>query len=187
MPSTKSRSIIAPQELTADGRIFPKNGHDYSNKKIAIVGSGPAGLSCAYYLALDGYTVTVFEKERKLGGMLTLGIPSFRLEKDVIDAEIDILRALGVEFKPGVEVGKDVSLDDLRKQGYDAFYVAIGAQGGRKLGVEGEDVKNVLSGIEFLRKVNAGEEIRLSGKALVIGGVTSLWTLPSPAVRTGFR
>ena len=179
------KKFIAAQELTADGRYIPKKRHDYSNKKIAIVGSGPAGLSCAYYLALDGYTVTVFEKERKLGGMLTLGIPSFRLEKDVIDAEIDILRALGVEFKPGVEVGKDVSLDDLRKQGYDAFYVAIGAQGGRKLGVEGEDVKNVLSGIEFLRKVNAGEEIRLSGKALVIGGGNVAVDVARTAVRTG--
>lgn len=179
------KKFIAAQELTADGRYIPKKRHDYSNKKIAIVGSGPAGLSCAYYLALDGYTVTVFEKERKLGGMLTLGIPSFRLEKDVIDAEIDILRALGVEFKPGVEVGKDVPLDDLRKQGYDAFYVAIGAQGGRKLGVEGEDVKNVLSGIEFLRKVNAGEELRLSGKTLVIGGGNVAVDVARTAVRTG--
>lgn len=179
------KKFIAAQELTADGRYIPKKRHDYSSKKIAIVGSGPAGLSCAYFLALDGYTVTVFEKERKLGGMLTLGIPSFRLEKDVIDAEIDILRALGVEFKSGVEVGKDVSLDELRKQGYDAFYIAIGAQGGRKLGVEGEDVENVLSGIDFLRRVNAGEVTKLSGKTLVIGGGNVAVDVARTAVRSG--
>ena len=96
--------------------------------------------------------------------MLTLGIPSFRLEKDVLEAEIDILRQMGVQFQTGVEVGKDVTLDTLRTQGYRAFYVAIGAQGGRKVGVEGEDAKGVLSGIEFLRKINAGESLKLSGK-----------------------
>ncbi|MEN6338534.1 MAG: FAD-dependent oxidoreductase, partial [Clostridiaceae bacterium] len=164
------KKFIAAQELTSAGRYVPKKRHDYSDFKIAVVGSGPAGLSCAYYLALDGYTVTVFEKEQKLGGMLILGIPSFRLEKDVLEAEIDILRQMGVQFQTGVEVGKDIALDALRKQGYRAFYVAIGAQGGRKVGVEGEDAKGVLSGIEFLRKINAGESLKLSGKTIVIGG-----------------
>ncbi|MEN6635128.1 MAG: FAD-dependent oxidoreductase [Clostridiaceae bacterium] len=179
------KKFVAAQELTEEGRFLPKKRHDYSDKKIAIIGSGPAGLSCAYYLALDGYTVTVFEKEQQLGGMLTLGVPAFRLEKDVINAEIDILRALGVAFQTGVEVGKDVSLDALRKQGYDAFYVAIGAQGGRKLGVDGEDVENVLSGIEFLRRVNAGEKMQLSGKTVVIGGGNVAVDVARTAVRTG--
>jgi len=179
------KKFVAAQELTAEGRFIPKKRHDYSDKKIAIVGSGPAGLSCAYYLALDGYTVTVFEKEHQLGGMLTLGVPAFRLEKDVINAEIDILRALGVTFKTGIEVGKAVSLDELRKQGYDAFYIAIGAQGGRKLGVEGEDAENVLSGIEFLRRVNAGESATLSGKTVVIGGGNVAVDVARTAVRAG--
>ena len=179
------KKFVAAQELTAEGRFIPKKRHDYSDKKIAIVGSGPAGLSCAYYLALDGYTVTVFEKEQQLGGMLTLGVPAFRLEKDVINAEIDILRALGVTFKTGVEVGKDISLDELRKQGYYAFYVAIGAQGGRKLGVEGEDAVGVLSGIEFLRRVNAGESMNLSGKTIVIGGGNVAVDVARTAVRAG--
>lgn len=179
------KKFIAAQELTSAGRFVPEKKHDYSDYKIAVVGSGPAGLSCAYYLALDGYTVTVFEKERKLGGMLTLGIPSFRLEKDVLEAEIDILRQMGVQFQTGVEVGKDVTLDALRKQGYRAFYVAIGAQGGRKVGVEGEDAKGVLSGIEFLRKINAGESLKLSGKTIVIGGGNVAVDVARTAVRSG--
>ena len=179
------KKFVAAQELTADGRFIPKKRHDYSDKKVAIIGSGPAGLSCAYFLALDGYTVTVFEKEQKLGGMLTLGVPAFRLEKDVIDAEIDILRALGVTFRTGVEVGRDITLDQLRKQGYDAFYVAIGAQGGRKLGVECEDAEGVLSGIEFLRRVNAGEAMTLSGRTLVIGGGHVAVDVARTAVRAG--
>ena len=179
------KKFIAAQELTSDGRFVPKKRHDYANIKVAVVGSGPAGLSCAYYLALDGYSVTVFEKEQQLGGMLTLGVPAFRLEKDVIDAEIAIIRELGVEFKTGVEVGKDVSLDALRKQGYAAFYVAIGAQGGRALGVDGEDAKGVVSGIEFLRRVNAGENAKLSGKTVVIGGGNVAVDVARTAVRSG--
>lgn len=127
-------------------------------------------MSCAYYLALDNYAVTVFEEQEKLGGMLTLGIPSFRLEKEVVNADIDILKELGVEFKTGVEVGKDVTLDDLRNQGYKAFYLAIGAQAGRRLGIEGEDAEGVIAGIDFLRDVNLGKEVKLSGKVVVIGG-----------------
>lgn len=179
------KKFIAAQELNQKGRFIPKKRHDYADKKIAIIGSGPAGLSCAYYLALDGYTITVFEKERQLGGMLTLGIPSFRLEKDVIDAEIDVLRQMGVSFQTGVDVGKDVSLDDLRKQGYDAFYVAIGAQGGRKAGVEGEDAANVLTGIDFLRKVNEGDRPDLGGKTVVIGGGNVAIDVARTAVRVG--
>ena len=152
------KRFIADQDLNKDTRFIPKKRHDYSDKKIAIVGSGPAGLSCAYYLAIDGYDVTVFEKEKVVGGMLTLGIPSFVLEKEVVAAEIDILRELGVTFKTGVEVGKDVTLDQLRDQGYDAFYLAVGAGKGRMVGVEGEDSAGVISGIEFLSRVNQDEK-----------------------------
>ncbi|MBP8639554.1 MAG: FAD-dependent oxidoreductase [Oscillospiraceae bacterium] len=164
------KKFIADQELKSEVRFVPKKRHDYSDKKIAVVGAGPAGLSCAYYLALDGYSVTVFEKHERLGGMLTLGIPSFRLEKEVIDAEIEILREMGVEFKIGVEVGKDVTLDELRAQGYKGFYLAIGAQAGRKLGIDGEDAQGVIAGVDFLRNVNLGNETKLSGNVVVIGG-----------------
>ncbi|NLZ68530.1 MAG: NAD(P)-binding protein, partial [Spirochaetales bacterium] len=129
------KKFISEQDLDDKNRFIPRIKHDYTDKKIAVIGSGPAGLSCAYFLAVEGYSVTVFEKEEKLGGMLTLGIPSFRLEKNIVDAEIDVIKALGVEFKTGVEVGKDVTLSSLRKEGYKGFYIAIGAQGGRKLGL----------------------------------------------------
>jgi len=163
------KKFIADQDLDAERRYVPRKRHEYS-QKIAVVGAGPAGLSCAYFLALEGYPVTVFEKEGRLGGMLTLGIPSFRLEKEVIEAEIEVLRELGVEFRTGVEVGKDLSLAELRARGFRGFYLAIGCQAGRRLGVEGEDAEGVLSGVELMRRVNLGEAPGLGGKVLVIGG-----------------
>ena len=170
--------------MKKEHRYIPKVMHDYG-KKIAVVGAGPSGLSCAYYLAIDGYKVTVFEKQKVLGGMLTLGIPSFRLEKDVIDAEIDILQELGVEFKTGVEVGKDITLQQLRDEGYKAFYIAIGAQGGRKLNIEGEDAERVYAGVEFVRQVNLGNNIKLSGTTVVIGGGNVAIDVARTATRTG--
>ena len=178
------KKFIAEQDLNADIRYIPKKRHDY-RKKIAIVGAGPSGLSCAYYLAIDGYNVTVFEKQKVLGGMLTLGIPSYRLEKDVINAEIDILRELGVEFKTGIEVGKDITIDELRKQGYEAFYLAIGAQAGRKLGVEGEDAKGVISGVDFLLDVNLGKDVNMEGDVIVIGGGNVAIDVARTATRAG--
>ena len=163
------KKFIADKDLNEDTRFVPKKRYDYG-KKIAVIGGGPAGLSCAYFLAIDGYKVTVFEKQEKLGGMLTLGIPSFRLEKDVVNAEIEILRELGVKFITSVEVGKDLTLKELRGQGFEAFYIAIGAQSGRKLGIEGEDSLGVIAGIDFLRDVNLGKNVNLEGNVIVIGG-----------------
>lgn len=178
------KKFIAEQDLNMDHRYVPKLRHEYG-KKIAIIGSGPAGLSCAFYLAIDGYKITVFEKQKVLGGMLTLGIPSFRLEKDVVNAEIDILRELGVEFKTGVEVGKDVSLNYLRDQGFEAFYLAIGAQAGRKLGIIGEDAQGVMTGVDFLRNVNLGNDSKLEGKVVVIGGGNVAIDVARTATRIG--
>lgn len=163
------KKFIAEQDLKLEHRFVPTVRHNYG-KKIAVVGAGPAGMSCAYYLAIDGYKVTVFEKQKALGGMLTFGIPSFRLEKNVVNAEIDILKVLGVEFKTGIEVGKDVSLNDLRAEGFEAFYLGIGAQAGRMLGIEGEGAEGVMTGVDFLRKVNLDESVKLAGKVIVIGG-----------------
>lgn len=178
------KKFIAEQDLKAEHRFVPKKRHNYG-KKIAIVGGGPAGLSCAYYLAIDGYKVTVFEKQKALGGMLTLGIPSFRLEKEVVNAEIEILREMGVEFKTNVEVGKDITLDQLRKEGYEAFYIAIGAQAGRKLGIPGEDAEGVIPGVKFVRDVNLGEKVNLSGNVVVIGGGNVAIDVARNATRVG--
>ena len=156
------KKFIAEQEMHADKRYIPEivnhlgTGVDLP-QKIAIVGGGPAGLSAAFYCRKMGYPVTVFEKESRPGGMLLNGIPSFRLEKNIIDAEIEVLRQMGVTFKCGVEVGKDVTIQQLREEGFKAFYVAIGAQGGRKAGVPGEDADGVKTGVEFLRSVNLDE------------------------------
>lgn len=168
------KRFIAQQDLNAETRfvpekVIPKVDGEFE-EKIAIIGGGPAGLSCAYYLAEKGYRPTVFEKEKQPGGMLMHGIPEFRLEKDVIAAEIDVLRALGVEFHCGVEVGRDVTIPELREQGYKGFYVAIGLQSGGKLGVPGEDAEGVKAGIELMREVNLEGKKSLSGRVVVIGG-----------------
>ena len=168
------KRFIAQQDLKAETRfvpekVIPKVDGEFE-EKIAIIGGGPAGLSCAYYLAEKGYRPTVFEKEKQPGGMLMHGIPEFRLEKDVIEAEIDVLRALGVEFRCGVEVGKDVTIPELREQGYKGFYVAIGLQSGGKLGVPGEDAEGIKAGIELMREVNLEGKKSLSGRVVVIGG-----------------
>ena len=182
------KKFIAGKDLEAEHRFVPKmvnqTGKPYE-EKIAVIGSGPAGLTCAYYLALKGYPVTVFEKEKELGGMLTLGIPSFRLEKDVIRAEIDILRDLGVQFKTGVAVGSDITLDALRAEGFKAFYLAVGASRGAKLRCPGEELPGVLTGIDFLRAVNLGETPAIGTSVAVIGGGNVAIDVARAAVRLG--
>jgi len=177
------KKFIAEQDLNQDHRYMPRIRHDYSDKKIAIIGGGPSGLTCAYDLALDGYDITLFEKQERLGGMLTLGIPSYRLEKNVIDAEIDVLRDMGVKFEVGVEVGKDLSIQDLRDKGFKAFYLAIGAHSGRMLGLEGEDAHEVLTGVDFLRDINLGQTTAVKGRVLVIGGGNVAIDVARTAVR----
>lgn len=183
------KKFIAEQELHAKNRYIPPM-LNYSGKpfqeKIAVIGAGPAGMSAAFYLKKMGYPVTVFEKEKRPGGMLMNGIPSFRLEKDVIEAEIDVLREMGVEFRCGVEVGRDTTIQKLRQAGYKAFYVAIGAQDGRKAGVPGEDAQGVLTGLEFLRCVNQDtENTRVSGRTVVIGGGNVAVDVARTALRAG--
>ena len=178
------KKFIADREINAENRFVPKKlwHHD---KKIAVIGSGPAGLSCAYFLAAGGYKVTVFEKEMRPGGMLTNGIPAFRLEKDVVDAEIDVLRALNVRFRCGVEVGRDVTIPQLREEGFEAFYLGIGLQYGGKLNIPGDDAQNVMSGVDFLKSINRGNDVSLSGKVVVIGGGNIGADVARTAVRYG--
>ncbi len=183
------KKFIAEQELHEHKRYIPvcENhvGEQFA-QKMAVIGAGPAGMSAAYYLRTKGYPVTVFEKEQRAGGMLTNGIPSFRLEKNVIQAEIDVLTDMGVEFRFNTEVGRDVTIKQLREQGYKAFYLAIGAQGGRMAGVPGEDADGVCTGVDFLRSVNLDEEnARVSGKTVVVGGGNVAIDVARTALRAG--
>ena len=183
------KRFIAQQDLDAETRfvpekVIPKVDGEFS-EKIAVIGGGPAGLSCAYYLAEKGYRPTVFEKESRPGGMLMNAIPSFRLEKDVVEAEIDVLRQLGVEFRCGVEVGRDVTIPQLREQGYRGFYLAVGLQHGGALAIPGGDAANVRAGVDFMRDVNLREEKSLSGRVVVIGGGNIAADVARTAVRCG--
>ena len=183
------KKFLALQEINSEKRFIPVCENDEGKMwgpefKMAVIGSGPAGLSCAYYLRKRGYDVTIFEKDAKRGGMLINGIPNFRLEKSVLEAEIEVLDAMGVEFKCGVEVGKDVTIEQLRKQGYKAFYLAIGLQGGRKVGVPGEDGEGVLAGVTFLKNVSLDNSIRLDGDIVVVGGGNVAVDVARTALRT---
>ena len=181
------KKFIAMQDLKSETRFIPKKVvpslDGKFDQKIAIVGGGPAGISCAFYLAEKGYKPTIFEKNEKLGGMVVYGIPSFVLEKDIVAAEIDILREMGVEFKTGVEVGKDVTLKQLREDGYEAFYIAIGCQGGRKINVPGEDAEGVMTGVDFLHATTDNENYKLTGDTVVIGGGNVAIDVSRSAVR----
>ena len=183
------KRFIAQQDLDAATRfvpekVIPKVDGEF-DQQIAVIGGGPAGLSCAYYLAEKGYRPTVFEKEQRLGGMLENGLPSFRLEKDVVQAEIDVLREMGVQFRCGVEVGKDVTIAQLREQGYQGFYVAVGLQSGGRLNIPGDDAQGVTAGIDFMRRVNGGQETKLEGRVVVIGGGNIAADVARTAVRCG--
>ena len=168
------KRFIAERDLKAETRYIPTpivpslKGH--FDQKVAIIGSGPAGLSCAYFLALTGYKPTIFEKNEQPGGMLRYGIPSFKLEKDLLAAEIDVIKQLGVEIKCNVEVGKDVTIQQLRDEGYKGFYAAIGCQKGKKPGVNGQDAKGAITALEFLKEVKDKESYPLDGDVVVVGG-----------------
>ena len=182
------KRFIADHDMHEETRYVPKMvnqiGRPYT-EKIAVIGAGPAGMSCAYYLAQKGYPVTVFDRNPVPGGMLTLGIPSFRLEKDVLNAEIDILKEMGVEFRCGVEVGKDVTIQQLRGEGYKGFYLAIGAQKSAKLHIPGEELEGVLGGVDFLREVNLGNKPDIGRRCAVIGGGNVAMDVCRSAVRLG--
>ena len=169
------KKFIAQRDLDSKTRyippvVIPNNIADHWDEKIAIIGAGPAGLSCAYYLATKGYKPTVFEKNKMPGGMMYYGIPSYKLDKEVVNAEIDVLRDLGVEFKCGVEVGKDITIDELRKQNYKAFYIAIGCQSGKVPNINGTDAKNTYIALDFLKQATENKNQNYKGNVIVIGG-----------------
>jgi len=165
------------------GKPYLPEIKDRKSEKIGIIGAGPAGLTCAYFLAIEGYQVTVFEKLPVLGGMLTVGIPSYRLPRNIIESEIQVIKDLGVQFKTGVEIGKDITVAQLRKEGYKAFFMGIGAHECKVLGIEGEDLKGVYPGVEFLREVNLGKSVPLGERVAVVGG----GNVAMDSVRTALR
>jgi len=182
------KKFVAEQDMKSEHRYIPEMNsctRDHFDQKVAIIGAGPAGMACAYFLAIEGYSPVVFEKEAAPGGMLVNGIPNFRVEKDVVKSEIDVLKEMGVEFRCGVEVGKDVTIQQLREEGYKAFYVAVGLQKASKLGIEGEELEGVVGGLDFLRSVNKGAAAALEGDTVVIGGGNAAIDVARTALRMG--
>lgn len=183
------KKFIAQRDLHADTRYVPPivqpSTRERFEQKIAIVGAGPAGLSCAFFLAEKGYKPTIFEKNERAGGMLTYGVPAYKLDREIVQSEIDIIKEMGVEIKTGVEVGKDITLDELREQGYQAFYLAIGCQGSRKANIPGEDAEGVYHAANFLHLINTETKPQIHGKMIVVGGGNVAIDAARSALRVG--
>ena len=182
------KMFVADKEREEKTRYIPpvrKTYDQYAGTKAAIIGAGPAGLTAAYYLAAAGIKVTVFDRNEKPGGMLTYGIPAFRLEKEVIDSEIEVIRALGVDFVMNTEVGKDITIPELREQGYKAFYIAIGAQKGSSLNLENDNLANIYNGVDYLNLANRNLETNTKGRVIVVGGGNVAIDVARTAVRLG--
>jgi len=178
--------FLADHDMEADESYLPKAA-EKKDEKVAVIGAGPAGLTCAYFLAIEGYQVTVFEKLPVLGGMLTVGIPSYRLPRNIIETEIQVIKDLGVQFRTGVEIGKDITVGELRDQGYKATFFGIGSHECKVLGIEGEEYEGVYPGVEFLREVNLGNRVTLGDRVAVIGGGNVAMDSVRTALRTGSK
>jgi NADPH-dependent glutamate synthase beta subunit-like oxidoreductase/dihydroorotate dehydrogenase/ferredoxin len=155
------------------------------DRKVAVIGSGPAGLSCAYDLARAGYQVTVFEAAPRLGGMLTCGIPTFRLNRQDVEKEINVIRGLGVKFKTKTAFGRDITIQSLKKEGFDAMFLGLGAQEGVKLGIEGQDLPGCIGAVDFLKRVWGGRRPRVGKRVGVIGGGFTAVDSARTALRLG--
>ncbi|MFW5931414.1 MAG: FAD-dependent oxidoreductase, partial [Desulfosalsimonas sp.] len=162
--------FLADWEKAEDEKVLPETAEEKRDEKVAVIGSGPAGLSAAYFLARQGYGVTVYEKLPVTGGMMAVGIPEYRLPREDLQREIDIISDLGVEIKTGVSFGKDITFDSLKEDGYSAVFMAIGLHKGRSLGIENEEAEGVLQGVDFLRDTALGKDVPMGKDVLVIGG-----------------
>ena len=180
------KRFLADEDLYSDISYIPEKKEE-KREKVAIIGAGPAGLTAACYLAIEGYPVTVFEKLPVAGGMMAVGIPEFRLPRDILQAEIEKIRELGVEIKLNVEIGKDIGFQDIQRD-YQSIFIGIGCHRPIKLGVPGEDdLKGVIDGITFLRDIHLGKPTLLKGRAVVIGGGNVAVDSARVAKRLGFR
>jgi len=175
---------IADRDRGSENHYVPKV-KEARDEKVAIIGSGPAGLTAAYFLARDGYQVTVFEKLPVVGGMMAVGIPEYRLPKDVLIDEIQSIQDLGVEIRTGVTFGSDVTLENLKKDGYQAFFLATGLHENLRLNVENEDMEGVLRGIDFLRDVAFGNSVSIGKRVIVVGGGSVAMDAAMTALRKG--
>ncbi len=174
--------MVANNKNIASPCALPKD------KKVAIVGSGPAGMTAAYHLAHEGYKCTIFESLPVFGGMLTVGIPAYRLPRGIINAEFDSLKNCGVMVENNITIGKDLTLEQLKNEkGYDAVFIGVGAHNSRKLGIEGEDLQGVMHGVDYLREVCLGKKINLGSKVVVVGGGNVAIDVARTALRTGSK
>ncbi len=176
--------FLADQDHS-NGTPYIPEVKETKEEKIAIIGSGPAGLSAAYFLAREGYKVTVFEKLPVAGGMMAVGIPEYRLPKDILNAEIKVIQDMGVKIKTGVTFGEDVTLDSLKTDGYKATFLATGLHQERRLGVEKEDSDNILKGVDFLRDVSLGNPVSFGKRVVVVGGGNVAIDVALTALRKG--
>jgi NADPH-dependent glutamate synthase beta subunit-like oxidoreductase len=164
------KRFVADQELSENKEPEFQITPSEKTGKVAIIGAGPAGITCAYHLALKGHQVTIFEKLPLSGGMVAVGIPQYSLPSDILANEIKVIEKIGVTIKTGSVFGAETTLDSLKADGFDALFLGVGLHGSRQLGVEGEDLEEVISGIEFLRDVALGKETKLGEKVIVVGG-----------------
>jgi NADPH-dependent glutamate synthase beta subunit-like oxidoreductase len=178
--------FLADQDLSS-GKPFVPEVKEVRDEKVAVIGSGPAGLAAAYFLVKEGYKVTVFEKLPVAGGMMAVGIPEYRLPKDILSAEIKIIQDMGVEIKTDVAFGKDIGLESLKKDGYKAFFLATGLHQNRRLDADKEDMDGVLKGIDFLRDVSLGNSVSVGERVIVVGGGNVAIDVALTAIRKGAK
>ncbi len=179
------KRFVADLDLDEETRFIPEV-KESKDKKVAVIGAGPAGLTAAYYLAIEGYKVTVFEALPLAGGMLAVGIPDYRLPQDLLAAEIEVIKSIGVEIKLNTKVGEDVAVADLQRD-FDALFIGVGAHLGSSLGIDGEELEGNIQGVDFLRRVNLGEKLCLGEKVAVIGGGNVAMDAVRTALRTGSK